>query len=77
MRKIELPTGSKPDATRAVMPSSVSLPMIFSMAMQLSFQRGGAARQADRPHSVPSTPPPHGDGAYVPADRKRGIDDQR
>ena len=73
MRKIELPTGSKADAERAVMPSSVSLPMIFSMAMQLSFQRGGAAREADRPRSVPIGTPPHGGGAYLPADRKRGI----
>src|SRR5574337_40825 len=36
MRKMELPTGSKPEASRAVIPSSVSLPMIFSMAMNVS-----------------------------------------
>jgi hypothetical protein len=51
--------------------------MIFSMAMQLSFQRGGAAREAGQPRSVPNGTPPHGGGAYLPADRESGIGNQR
>ncbi len=75
MRKMELPTGSKPEVSRAVIPTSVSLPMIFSMAINVSFY-GDAPLPGRRPDRFRlcacchtwQTPRP-GDGPRMPTNR--------